>query len=270
MESGTEGEGRDYTIAAVDRAVNVLEALSQEPNLTLTGLAAKLDLTKSLTFRLLYTLQARGMVIRDADRQTYSLGYRLVFFGDRAQSHDMLLTVAGPIMDELCAATNENVNLVIRDGHACMCVATRESTHSMRLFAQVGRRGPLHAGGASTVLLAYAPTDVQEAVLSQPLKRFNAHTITSPEVLREMLDRIRRNGFHIARNDLDEGAFSLAAPIDDGSGHVIASVSVAGPVVRLDDARQARHIDLVTSAARRISQRLHPGRALYPDTAPAA
>ena len=252
----TAADGGRYTVTVVDRTLTVLEALADRPDVGVTDLANQLGLTKSLVFRLLHTLEARGFVAKDPDRSTYTLGYRLLYLGARTEQQKRLLAVANPVLDDLCRAADENINLLVREGLSCLCAATRESSHPVRLFAQVGRRGPLHAGGASVVLLAYAPEAVRKAVLAGPLPAFTDHTITDPMLLSAVLDRVRGTGIHVVRDDLDLGAFSIAAPIRDASRQVVAAVSVAGPTGRLSDDRQARHVDLVTDAAREISNRL--------------
>jgi DNA-binding IclR family transcriptional regulator len=78
----------------------------------------------------------------------------MLYFGQKIEKQKSLITTAGPILDDLCDRSDENINL------NSLCVVTRESPHHMRLFAQAGRRGLLHAGGASAVVCAYAPKDI--------------------------------------------------------------------------------------------------------------
>lgn len=247
---------RNYVIAAADRALLVLEVLALERELGVTEVAARMGITKSLAFRLLHTLEARGYVARHPERRTYSLGYRVFYLGNALGHQDSLVQATAALMDELAALSNENVNLLVREGTSSMVVATRESPHQVRLFAEAGRRGPLHAGGASTVLLAYAPREVQEAVLRSALSAYTPATITDPDRLRAVLAAIRKDGFHFARDDLDDGAFSIAAPIREPSGRVVAAVSVAGPVSRLDGVTVSRLKETVPAYAQRMSQAL--------------
>jgi IclR family KDG regulon transcriptional repressor len=252
-------ERKSYRIDAVARALRVLEALGDNPGIGATALAEKLGLTKSIVFRLLHTLEEGGYVQRDEERAIYALGYRVALLGERVGREGALLQVARPVMDSLRDETGENVNLVVREGTATVVIATREGLHSIRLFAQTGRRGPLHAGGASMVLLAYAEPSIRDRVLEGPLERFSPHTITDPERLREALLLIRANRYNVAINDLDDGAFSIAAPIRNNAGEIIAGISVAGATVRLDEVRRASYIERVQRAAEEISQRLTMG-----------
>lgn len=249
-------ETKDYKIAAVDRALALLEALADTPDQGVTALAKSLGMTKTLVFRLLHTLEERGFVSRDTDRAVYSLGYRVGVLGERVGRDGSLLHAAKPVMDALRDKTSENVNLVVREGLKAYVLATRSGHHSIRLFAQAGRLGPLHAGGGSLLLLAYAEPAVIEAVLAQPLETFTPYTITDRAKLHQMLERIRANGYNIVLNDLDEGAFSVAAPIIGAEGSVIASISVAGAVVRFDEERRESHLKAALEAAQEISEKL--------------
>ena len=107
------------------------------------------------------------------------------------------------------------------------------------------------------MLLAYAPSDVQDAVCSADLRVFTRATVTEPALLRDMLQRIREQGYAVSMEDVDEGAFSIAAPIRDHRGEVVGAISVAGPVTRLTDAlKRARVLVRVRSAAAIVSSGL--------------
>lgn len=252
-------ERKSYKIEAVGRALNVLETLAEKPGLGVTALAKEMGLTKSIVFRLLQTLEETGYVHRDPERATFSLGYRIALLGERVGRDGALLHVAPPIMDELRDETGENVNLVIREGNYALALATREGLHAIRMFAQTGRKGPLHAGGASMLLLAYAEPSILDRVLTSELPSYTNHTITDPEQLGKILHRIRANGYNVALNDLDDGAFSIAAPIFNAAGEVVAGLSIAGAAVRLDEPRRDVYIEAVIAAAGKISAKLTLG-----------
>jgi len=257
----------NYRIAAVDRALLVLEALAEKPGQGVTALAKSLGLTKTIVFRLLQTLEERGFVFRDPDHAVYSLGYRIGVLGERVGRDGSLLFAARPVMETLRDQTSETINLVVREGLRSLVLATRPGRHSIRLYAQAGRHGPLHAGGGSLCILAFSGESVIEAVLASPLEAFTPYTITDRDKLRQTLARIRANGYNIALNDLDEGAFSVAAPIIGADGGVIAAISVAGAMVRFDEERREAYIQAAIEAANEISEKLSLHR-LEADAAP--
>jgi DNA-binding IclR family transcriptional regulator len=256
-EQMTENKAKDrYLIEAVDRALQLLEVLAEGRDLGVTEIAKRMGVSKTLVFRMLHTLEQRGYVIRDPARRTNALGYRVLHLANAVEHHNSLVGTANPILDELAFACRENVNFLIRDGLGCLCVATRESSHQIRLFAQVGRHGPLHAGGGSKVLLAFAPLEVRQTVLRSNLQMFTQRTITDPIELEGVLDRIRADGYHEATNDLDDGAFSVAAPVYGSGSEVVAALSIAGPVTRYDERIAQHHRKLVLEHAAKLSIKL--------------
>jgi IclR family KDG regulon transcriptional repressor len=245
-----------YLVASVDKALELLELMAEQPNLGVTEIADLAGSSKSQVFRLLHTLEQRGFVRKDPTTRTYAIGYRCLYIGERGARQTGLIQVAQPLLNELAEACRENVHLIARDGYRSMVIAMRESPQPLRLYAEVGRRGPLHAGGASIVMLAYAPQEIREHILNDELQVYTAATITDPEKLASVLDRIRQRGFHVSRADLDDGAFSIAAPVRDHRGAVVAALSIAGPMSRLDETREKQYVELVQAFAARISRAL--------------
>jgi len=245
---------RDYTIAAVVSALKVLDTIGEYPGMTLGALARQCGLNKSHTYRILKTLEAQGYVLQDGDK--FFLHQRAFLLGQQAKRQWGLARVAKPYLDELAAITRENVHLVVREGLCSVVVDLRESPHPIRMYASIGRKGPLHAGGTPKVLLAHAPAEVLEELLKKPLQAFTNATITNPKHLTKLLAQIRRDGYHVAVGDLDEGAFSVAAPIFGVRGEVIAAVSVAGPIMRFNKEIEQRYIGLVMESAQKISRAL--------------
>lgn len=245
-----------YTVSSVDTALQLLEAIADNPKIGVTELAGKTGNTKSQVFRLLYTLESRGYVRKDPSSRTYTLGYQAMYIGEHSKKQINLLEIAQPYLEQLGTLSRENVHLIVREKARSVCIALQESPQDLRLYAQVGRRGPLHAGGGSKVLLAYAPPELQETVLTGPLEAFTSATITDPQQLRHVLRQIINEGYHIATSDLDEGAFSIAAPIFDYANTVVAALSIAGPVYRLSDEMLANHQQLVMEFSRKISEAL--------------
>lgn len=251
-----------YRIAAVDRAFALLEVLAQYPDLGVTELAERTGNTKSLVFRLLRTLEERGYVIKNADDRTYGLGYRVLFLADQTRRQSRLIAAAGPFLDELAESTRENALLIVREEMHSVCIAMRESPLPLRLFAQIGKRGPLHAGGGPKVLLAFAPEAVRRAVLTGRLEGYTPTTPTDAEHLERALDEIRALGFTLSTGELEPDVYSMAAPVHDYSGQVVAALSVAGPVSRLSGSVRQRVRGLVIDAATRLSHDL--GHAQWP------
>lgn len=109
------------------------------------------------------------------------------------------------------------------------------------------------ATGVGLVLLAHAPVEVQEEVLTGPVERNTSLTVTDPRELRAMLADVRANGFSVSDRQVTEDAVSVAAPVHDGRGDVVAAVSL---VVRYGSAGPHALAPLVRTSARAISRAL--------------
>ena len=254
-----ESPSRDYTIQALHHALNVLETFLESGRAVqgVSEIGHHLGLNKSRVFRILNTLEQHHFVEREPDTRQYRLGLALMAFGEAVRRRLEIVQVASPILDELAEQSGETVHMGIIEGDQSVCVARRESRHSVRLYAEVGRRAPLHVGGVPKVLLAYLPTKERERVIRQAgLARITDQTITDPDELEANLEQIRRRGYNISVGDLDAQVHSIAAPIYAHSGQVVAAVSIAGPSHRFPPERVERFTRLVCQAAARISRRL--------------
>lgn len=252
-------EGRDYNISVLDHALRALELLlvDERQGLSLSDLAARLGITKSRAFRILNTLQQQGFVSQDSERRTYRLGLKLLTFGEALRRQTQLPDVAAPILDELAATTGETVFVGVADGIEVVCIDKRESRHPVRLYAEIGRRAPLHAGGVPKTLLAYLALERPELLEQIPLLPLTPHTQTDRAQLAAELAQIRAQGYGIATNDLDPGVSSVAAPIRNHTNRVIAAVSVAGPNDRLLRNGTPHHLaPAVVAAANAISREM--------------
>lgn len=244
-----------YGIAAIEAGLRVLEIVSERPNLSSAELSELTGMTRTKVFRVLRTLEALGYVTLQKDRRAV-LGRSAYLLGRRAEQQYSLVQAARSVMDELAAESQENVHLVIREGLHSLVVDLRESNQPVRMYAEIGRRGPLHAGGSPKVLLAHAPAQIIAEVLSGELVRYTAQTVTEPAQLERTLADIRGLGYHTALSDLDDGTYSVAAPIYNDEGEVTASISLAGPLMRWNDTVQQTFEERIVEASRAISQEL--------------
>ncbi len=246
-----------YTIAILEDALSVLDTLvDTEAGLSLAEIVRRTGLSKNKAFRILYTLEQRNLV-RKQNNGHYVLGVGCLIYGERARKQIDLIDAARPVMDRLVAETDETVFLGVLDGQQALCIDARESSKSIRLYARIGRRVPLHAGSIPKLLFAHLPDPVREQWLGEiELTPMTPYTVTDPDLLRQQLIHIRVQGYAITSNDLDEGATSVAAPIRDHTGRVVAALSVAGPSPRFSQERVGAVLALVLEGAAQISANL--------------
>ncbi|MDX1664668.1 MAG: IclR family transcriptional regulator [Candidatus Promineifilaceae bacterium] len=247
----------DYTIAVLEDAFDILTALlAAADGRALSECARETGISKNKTFRILATLEKQRLVQRD-EEGIYRLGIRFLAFGERVRRQTDLLRAAQGAIDWLAEETGESIFLGVVDGQEALCVAARESHRSVRLFAHIGRRAPLYVGGVPKVLLAFQPEEDRAELLDQiELKPFTADTVIERAALEELLANVRAQGYIISADDLDLGAHSVAAPIFDYTGRIVAAISIAGPSVRFTEAALRRYVKLVREAAADISSAL--------------
>ena len=249
---------RDYSIDVVASALQVLDCFltNESAESAMSTISQQLGLTKNRTFRILSTLADHDYLRQDAETRRYRLGPKLIQLGERARKGFKLVEVASPIVTRLAEQTGETVFLGVVDGWEMLCIDRRESSHSIRLSAQIGQRVSLHMGGVPKTLLAYQPPSFIEEYLSRPLARATELTVTDPARLLEVLAEIRERGVCITRGDLEPGACSIAAPIRNHSGQVVSAISAAGPETRFGSENIPCIVEVVRQAAAEISRLL--------------
>jgi IclR family KDG regulon transcriptional repressor len=249
------GPTRDYNIAAVDRTLDLLEALSRLGPASLAALAESAGCTRTAAFRLLRTLKARGFTIQDEARGLWRLGARWSALGRAAADQGALAATAMPFMAALGKATGENVYLRVRDGMESETVAIYQTDPTIRMYTEIGKRGPLHAG-SSRILLAFAPEPVQTQLLAQRLNRFTPATRIDSTWIAADLQRIRTRGYLITSDEVVAGAVGIAAPVRDATGAVVAVLHISSPSMRMRPPRPRAVLPQVMDAAAKLSMEL--------------
>lgn len=254
--TASKSEETNYQIEAVDFAVRTLSTISAEPDLSMSEIARRLGGSRQRMLRMLRTLEASDMIERGSDNKSYRLGFRALLIGNAAREQSDISRLAEPLLARMGEAVQETVQLRLRDGADAVCVAKWEPTQkAVRVHAAIGRKRPLHVGSGK-VFLAYMPEEEKEAYLSAPLVRFTEKTVTEPELLRQRLSEIRRDGYLVSQGELSPDMVAIAAPVFDASGNVAACINIGAPSARTDTASIELMRDQVLSSAQQLSQQL--------------
>lgn len=244
-------------LSSVTTAMRLLKTFSEgEVEIGVTSLAKRLGVAKSTVYRLASTLVAEGLLEQNKENDKYRLGIALFGLGALVRQRMNVSNEARPHIFALREATNETVHLAIMDGGEIMYVYDLESTQAIRMRANLGDRKPLFCSSEGRAMLAFQSTRFIDQTLAGPLAPRTAKTITEPLQLRQALDEVRRKGFAFEDEQCETGMRSIAAPIRDAEGTVVAAVGIAGPVERLSDDVLARFAPLVVETADVISTRL--------------
>jgi len=218
------GNAREPGRSTIDRVLSLLNVIDAR-DLTLTEIAERAQIPHTTTSRILSALESWGGVER-SERGTYQIGLRLWEVGARASSASALREAARPAMQQLVEMTRENVQLAVLDQGAALVIERLHGSNAIRTVTQIGRRLPLHATAVGRVLLAHAGTDVVREICAGRPKRYTPYTQVMPGHLAAALQDVRRQGWAYTCEELTMGAASLAAPVRDESGRVIAAIAV--------------------------------------------
>lgn len=261
-ESGGRASGR-HTVQSVERTFDVLEALvAAKRPIAISELSGQLGLHISTVHRLLATLIERGYARRDEATGRYAIGGRLLELASGLTERADLRQEAHPVLERLAAGVGETANLSIRSGDHLVYIDQVQSSRLVRMFTRVGSSAPLYCTGAGKLFLAFGPggaTELDRYLTQTHLEPHTPATLTSPQALREELERIYHRGYSFDQEEMEEGVVCVAAPVFDHSGQLVAALSVSGPTGRMLS-EPDRVIEPVRSSAVQISQGLgfHP------------
>jgi DNA-binding IclR family transcriptional regulator len=243
------------TTTAAGKVLAVLSTFDRERrSQTLSEIAQHTGLALSTTHRVVSELAGWGALER-GDDGSWHVGLRLWEIASGAPRTQILRDAALPFMQDLYEATHENVQLAVREGTELVFVERIAGHSSVELLTMVGSRFPIASTGMGRVLLAYAPHDIQEAVLEAPQQAWTRHTVTDPKTLRSQLSRIRREQVFVSDRQLSEDTVAIAAPVRIGrTGPVNAALGIVIAARSASRARQLR--EPLLRAAYGISEEL--------------
>ena len=250
---------RRDSVQSLERAFDLLEALSAGGELGVTELANRTGLVPSTAHRLLHTLAKRGYVSQSSDTGRYLLGYKVVEVASGLERRlERLRVVARPHLERIQRSTGETVNLVVLDADRVVYVDQVEGSRSVRMFTTVGTSVLAHTTGCGKAIMAAGPPDAVTALYGgrEPLERLTAHTLTTLEALEDDFRRIRRRGYAIDNEEHEEGVACVATAVLDHTARPVAAISVWGPTVRILHDMAAELGSLLVEHAAQVSAAL--------------
>jgi DNA-binding IclR family transcriptional regulator len=253
----SSAERPTYRVQVLERAVDILQVLSEDSReLTAGEVAERLSLHKSTIHRLLTVLDRQRLIRRNADTGRYALGLRLFEFGTRAVRGLQLRDQAQPHLDQLSRETGETTHICVFDQGEMVSLAYAEGTRSLRMPATIGRRTPAYCSAVGKAMLAFLPESAVDGVVDRPLRPCTEKTLVTREALLADLRLVRMRGYAVDNEEIEKGLRCIGAPVWNYSGEVAAAVSVAGPAFRITRTRVPRIARAVMAMTRRLSSEL--------------
>ena len=244
------------------KALNLLDLIAAAPGQhRAQTLADELGLTRSTAYRILNTLQQRGMVRLDTSSQGYFPGFKLLDYAQAVWPLPDLPLLAMSAVRSLRDVTGETVYFAVPGGTDMVIIQKADPAYTPRLGAAVGSRRPLHATGMGKAWLSALPQLEREALIGRlSLDRHTQRTVVDAAQLRSQLDVFRLRGYAIEDEEFAEGRRCVAAAVVvDGIGPV-GALAIAGPGFRLTQDRAHLLGPEVSGAARRLGEALRQRR----------
>ena len=257
-ETGDRSRRERTGVQSVERTLDILESLVEfATEVGLVEISQAVNLPLATVHRLLGTLIQRGYVKQNQNNRKYSLGFRALQMGHDMRQRFSLRLEARPFLQRLVQRAGESANLAVLDDGEVVYIDQAQSSRILRMFTQVGNRLPVHSTGSGKALLAYLPADVVEGILRRfGMTARTPHTITDPGAFRDELAKTRARGYALDDEEQEEGVRCLAVPVRDASAQVVATLSVSGPVTRLNDQHLAEVIPELLDCGQKLSSRL--------------
>ena len=241
----------DAFVQSFARGLAVLRSFGADaPAQTLTGAAERSGLTRAGARRILLTLQQLGYV--EAEGRLFRLTPRVMELGFAYLSSQPVWHLAQPVMEELVQDIHESSSAAVLDGDDIVYVLRVPAKKIMAISLGPGSRLPAYCTAMGRVLLAGLPETERRVRLARvPLVARTARTVTDVDALMALLDGVRRDGHALVHGELEEGLVSMAAPIVNRAGRVVAAINVSAQDQRMppDQMRKRLLPRLLESAA---------------------
>jgi DNA-binding IclR family transcriptional regulator len=247
-------------IQSVDRAIRVLTALQGTRRMSLSELAARLELAPSTAHGIVRSLVEHGMVVQERGSSRYQLGPAVLRLGNVYLDTLELRSKAIPWAEDLARRTGLAVRTGVLLIDDVVIIHHEPRPDGSRQMPEVGIVIPVHASALGKAMLAFLPDDEKRVLTSGELRSMTGETITAPDELREQLDTVRSVGVAVEQDEAVIGESSLASPVFDSYSEAVGAIGVVVPSG--GDLGGQNVSDLVRETARAVSREL--GAASWP------
>jgi DNA-binding IclR family transcriptional regulator len=245
-------------LRSAERLLDVLESFSAEhPARTTAEISEELNLAPSTVRRLLLALERHGFVRYDDQTSRFSPHYQILRLAAVTMaSNDLGKAVTGPA-DRLAASTGETVQVTVLDGLEVVHIDGRESAHMWKIFHPVGHRHCAYLGSASGKVLLAGLSDGEVSALLPDARSWPVTAGKARRAFMAELKQVREQGYALNDGETERDVWSVAAPVRDFTGNVVAAINLPCPLSRVaDEARKQELIEATMRAAAQTSEAL--------------
>ncbi len=248
-------------MSSIDRAFKILFLLAESPEeLGVTEIGRRLGLSKSTVFRFLASMEKLGVVQKGPDTGKYHLGLTLFELGNRVLIKKNLIDRFHPILEDLAHQVREIVNLAGLFQGELIYLDKIEANRSLQIRTYVGFHVYPHCTALGKAILAHMNEgEVRRILQEKGLPARTEKTITDPEQLFQELEKIRRDGYALDDEEFEYGLRCLAVPVFDPQNHVMASISISAPAMKITDKTISRYVEKLRETAQVLERELQLG-----------
>ncbi len=220
-------------IMGLERGLAVISAFDQErPRLNIAEVAARCELTRAAARRYLLTLEHLGYV--NCDRKMYALTAKVLRLGQSYMHSARFPRIIQPVLLDLAMQLQEASSAGVLDGEDVISIAATTAGRQVSVTLQTGTRVPAYCTANGRVLVSALPSSEVEAWLArQRLESLTPHTITSVRRLADEIARTRVDGYALVDQEFELGLRTIAVPLKNYRGEVIASINVGAHAARM-------------------------------------
>lgn len=254
LSSSTPSSSSSGRRGTLESGLSIIECLVERAvPMTVTELAAAVEMDKGNVHRLLKVLTGHGWVVQSAATKRYAPTAHIVgLAGSLLRKLDLRLA-AEDICADVLEQTQESVHLAQVTSTGPVYILQRRPPYRISVATEVGARPPLHATATGKSVMAFIDTAKQAQWLSEPLEVFTSHTHRSVESVYRDLAEVRQRGFALDDEEFNLGTRCVGVPIFGLDGDVIGCVGVSVPIQRASESGMQEFIDAAMAAARKIT-----------------
>lgn len=248
-----------YFVPGLHRGLRVLEILgSADAPMSLSEIARAMELSRSSAYRLVYTLRHMEFIREAEQANTFTLGARVLNLGFAYLNQQPITDIARKPLETLRDETGVSTHLSVLEGHDVLYLMSHQARSSYTSNMRTGTRTQAYASAIGWVLLgALTPEELDAFCVSQTFERFTDHTPADAADLKKRVAEAAEAGHVISRGFRDPGGSSVAVPVRNQAGAIVACVNLSGPDVGFDfDRMDSFYLPQTKAAALQISRAL--------------
>lgn len=238
-------------IQSVERAAKIFDCFdSLNSQLSLSEISQKTQLNISTVHGIINTLVNYSYIDKNTDHNKYKLGIKFLLKGIVVSEGLDLREIGHPYLIELTKKYNQTSHLYIYRNKEIYCIDRVESpTSYLIMSSKAGSSLPMHASASGKAVLANLPLqELNNYLDGYDFKKITEKTIVDKQEFMAELEIIKNRGFGTENEEIEIGAYSIAAPIKDSKNYVLGTISIVGPVARIKENERQIYDDLLKSA----------------------